>query len=85
MSNMALVVGLIGAIIFLMLLLAGFAPIFGSLHEDSIVANVSNSSHNGTYQQGVAVATGFMGFNEAVIAILFIVLIVCVILLIFSL
>jgi hypothetical protein len=85
MSSMAVVVGLIGAIVFLMLLLAGFAPIFGSLHEDSVAANVSNSSINGTYQQGVAVATGFMGFNEAVIAILIIVLIICIILLIFSL
>ena len=85
MSNMAVVVGLIGAIIFLMLLLAGFSPIFGSLHEDSIKANISNSSANGTYQQGVAVATGFMGFNETVVAILIIVLIICVILLIFNL
>lgn len=85
MSNMALVVGIIGVIIVLMLLLSGFAPIFGSLHEDSIVANVSNSTSNGTYQRGVEVATGFMGFNEAVVAILFIVLVIVVILLIFSL
>jgi BioD-like phosphotransacetylase family protein len=82
---MAVAVGLIGAIVIIGLIVAAYSPIFGSLHQDATTANITNSTHNLTYQQGTAVAQGFMGLDMTIVYLLFIVLFIVVILLIFTL
>lgn len=83
--DMAVVVGLIGFIVIASLVVAAFSPVFGSVHADSIAANVSNSTHNSTYETGTQIAQGFVGFDMAIVFIVLIVLIIVVILLMFSL
>ena len=85
MSGMAVAVGLIGAIVIIGLIVAAYSPVFGSLDADAQNANITNSTHNTTYEQGTAVAQGFMGLDMTMVYLLFIVLFIVVLLLIFTL
>jgi hypothetical protein len=84
-SSLLLVVGLIAVIIVFSLVVALYQPVMGSVANDAIANNISNSSINGTYEQGTAVAVGFMGFDTAIIAIIIIILIIAVFSLLFVL
>lgn len=83
--SLAPVVGLIGVIIIISLIVASYSPIFGSVDADAQANNITNTSHNLSYQTGTGIAQGFMGLNQAQVAILFILLVISVILLIFVL
>jgi len=83
--DMALAVGIIGFIIFASLVIAAFTPVFGSVHADAVAAGTPNSTHNMTYNTGVSVAQGFVGFDMGIVFIMLIVLVVVVILLMFAL
>ena len=85
MSGMAEAVGLIGFIVIMSLVVAAYSPMFGSLHEDAVANGVINSTDNKSYNVGVGVANGFMGFDMGIVAIAFILLIIVVILLIWKL
>jgi hypothetical protein len=86
MNGMTMVVGIIAVIVILSIVVAAYPPIMGSVAADAQANNITgNATLNLTYQQGTAVAQGFMGFNQAEVAILFIILIICVWLLIFKL
>jgi hypothetical protein len=78
-------IGLIGAIVIVCLIIVAYQPVMGSVAEDANRTNMSTSIHNGTYQQGVGVAQGFMGLDMAFVYMLIIILIVVVFLLIFIL
>jgi len=86
MSNgMILVVGLIAVVFILTLIVVGYQPIMGSVANDATANNISNTSHNETYIAGTGVAVGFMGFTQAEIALIIIMLIIAVFLLMFVL
>ena len=85
MTNMAVAVGVIGFIFIACIVVAAFSPVMGSLHNDAVANGVANGSRNMTYNTGVQVAQGFIGFDMAIVAIAVIVLIVIVLLLMFAL
>ena len=64
MSNLLMAFGGIAVIIIFVLLLVAAPAIFISVDNDSITADISNSSHNLTYLAGTEVAVGWMGFSE---------------------
>ena len=82
---MAPVVGLIGVIVIISLIVASYSPILGSVANDAQANNITNSSHNVSYEVGTGVAQGFMGFSMAQVGIIFILLVIVVLLLIWKL
>ena len=84
-SSVVMVVGLIAIVIIFSLVVAFYQPVMGSVANDAIANNISNSSINTTYEQGTTIAVGFMGFDVAMIAIIIVILIIAVFLLLFVL
>jgi cell division protein FtsL len=82
---MLFVVGLIAVIFIFTIIVTAYPAVMGSVANDAAANNITNSSHNQTAIQGNAVAVGFMGFTQAEVALVIILLIVAVLLLIFVL
>jgi NADH:ubiquinone oxidoreductase subunit 3 (subunit A) len=73
MSNMFAAFAGISVAVIIVIALAVAPGMFMSANEDAIAANISNSSHNATYEAGTDVVIGWIAFNDAIVALVVIV------------
>lgn len=67
MSRVAAVIGLIAVVVILSLVVAVYPAVFGSVDNDARANNITNSSHNISYQQDVGISQASMGFYMALV------------------
>ena len=85
MSNLTTGIALIAVIVFGSLIVAAYPVVMGSVHNDAVSSGATmNASINGTLEQGQSVAQGFMGFQQAQVLAVFVILIIVVLLFIFK-